>query len=138
MNKRILKLVDYGISEKRYKELCGFCEQYPEWQEKLRFGMDTLKSQAISDMPRSFYGPGDSTGNLAVKRAELQKKCDLIEKTAQEAALELSPYVIKNVCYETPFCYLQAYEEIPCSRTAFYDKRRYFFYLLDQKQNMCT
>ena len=35
MNKRKLKFDDLEISGKRYKELCGFCEQYPEWKSQL-------------------------------------------------------------------------------------------------------
>lgn len=29
-------LKKYGISQKRYKELKGFCEQYPEFLQELR------------------------------------------------------------------------------------------------------
>ena len=42
MNKRNLVLDKYGISGKRYKELCGFCEQYPEWLSELKAHSHTL------------------------------------------------------------------------------------------------
>ena len=51
MNKRQLNLEKYGISGKRYKELCGFCEQYPEWVNELKFNRDTVRSVEITDMP---------------------------------------------------------------------------------------
>ena len=87
MNKRQLNLEKYGISGKRYKELCGFCEQYPEWKNQLKFSND-------------------------------------------------SQYIIKSVCYEVPVTYLIACEGMPIGKSAFYEMRRYFFYLLDKNKAM--
>lgn len=130
MNKRQINLEKYGISGKRYKELCGFCEQYPEWVRELRYTRDTVRGHKITDMPVS-HGNTDVTGNLAVKRTELEAKCNLIEKTAVQAGKELSQYLIKSVCYEIPVNYLISYEEMPISKSAFYEMRRYFFCLLN-------
>ena len=47
MNKRQLNLEKYGISGKRYKELCGFCEQYPEWKNQLKYNNDTLLERSL-------------------------------------------------------------------------------------------
>lgn len=135
MNKRDLKLKEYGISGKRYKELCGFCEQYPEWIDELHYITDALKSVQISDTPMG-TGKSDSTANLAIRRAELQKKCELIEQTAIETDAELYQYIIKSVCFEKPFWYLRDIMRIPCSERSFYDRRRYFYYLLDKNKEM--
>lgn len=132
MRKRNLKLKQYGISAKRYKELCGFCEQYPEWKEELK-EMTNIKSQTISGLPSGKRGTANVTEDLAIKRQQLLEKCELIEQTAIEADAELYQYIIKNVCYELPYKYLN-YIEIPCSRETFYDKRRYFFYLLSKNK----
>ena len=132
MNKRNLVLDNYGISSKRYKELCGFCEQYPEWKATLENKNDTLKSKVITDMPITFGGKSDQTCDLAIKRIELQKKCELIENTAKEASNDLWTYIIDSVCYEYPLSYLQTIKEMPCSRASFYDARRYFYFLLDK------
>ena len=123
MNKRNLVLDDYGISSKRYKELCGFCEQYPEWKAILENKNDTLKSKVITDMPITFGGKSDQTCDLAIKRIELQKKCELIENTAKEASNDLWTYIIDSVCYEYPLSYLKTIKEMPCSRASFYDAR---------------
>lgn len=133
MNKRNLNLEKYGISGKRYKELCGFCEQYPEWINELKNKNDTVKSVEITDMP-IYHSNSDSTGNLAIRRVELQKKRELIEQTAIQASADLSQYIIKSVCYEVPVTYLISCEEMPISKSAFYELRRYFFYLLDQNK----
>ena len=135
MNKRNLNLERYGISGKRYKELCGFCEQYPEWKNQLKYNKDTVKSLEITDMPIT-HNNSDATGNLAIKRTELEKKCQLIEETAEQAGEDLSQYIIKSVCYEGPVTYLIACEGMPLGKSAFYEMRRHFFYLLDQNKKM--
>lgn len=134
MNKRELKLEKYGISSKRYKELCGFCEQYPEWVDELNYKNDTVGSKEITGMPIPPHNTSDQTGNLAIRRVELQKKCELIEQTAIQANSDLYQYIIKSVCYEHPFWYLQDIMGMPCSQRAFYDARRYFFYLLNKNK----
>lgn len=134
MNKRKLVLDEYGISGKRYKELCGFCEQYPEWKSELRYNTHTVKAKVITDMPLAPHNNSDATGDLAIKRMELERKCRIVEETAMQADMSLADYLIKSVCYEVPYTYLSTVEEMPCSRSAFYDARRYFFYLLDRNK----
>jgi hypothetical protein len=134
MDKRKLKLDKYGISGKRFKELSGFCEQYPEWKKQLNHMTDAVKSPVIDGIGAFSGNTSDSTGNLAIKRLELGKKCDLIENTARQANEDLAKYIIQSVCYELPLRYLLCVEDMPCSRAAFYDTRRYFFYLLDQNK----
>ena len=135
MNKRQLNLEKYGISGKRYKELCGFCEQYPEWKNQLKFSNDTVKSIEITDMPIT-HNNVDATGNLAIKRVGLEEKGRLIEEIAELAGEDLSQYIIKSVCYEVPVTYLIACEGMPIGKSAFYEMRRYFFYLLDKNKAM--
>ncbi len=99
MNKRELKLEKYGITSKRYKELCGFCEQYPDWKIFLSNNKDTLRSKQIDGMPFVNMGNvSDQTARLAIKRVEIEKKVELIENTAKEASPDLWEYIIKSVC----------------------------------------
>lgn len=135
MNKRELKLEKYGITSKRYKELCGFCEQYPDWKLFLETNKDTVKCNPISPAPSSRNGTNsDQTANMAIKRLSIQEKVDLIEKTAKEAAPDLWEYIIKSVCYEQPFWYIRDIMKAPISHNSFYARRKYFFYLLDQRK----
>lgn len=133
MDKRKTTLEDYGISKKRLKELSGFCEQYPEWKQELAMKDSTLRSPQLTGMPASRKNT-DATGDLAVRRAELEAKCRLIEETAREANAELCEYIIQAVCFEISIPYLMAHEEMPCSQASFYDLRKYFFCLLNQKK----
>lgn len=135
MKKRTLTLQKYGISAKRYKELCGFCEQYPEWKEELSELKPEAKTQIIDGIPYSqTNNVNDETCDLAIKRAAISKKIKMIEDTAKEASQEMWEYIIKSACYEQPFWYLRDIAKIPMSEASFLDRRRYFFYLLSKKR----
>lgn len=135
MKKRALTLQKYGISSKRYKELCGFCEQYPEWKKELLELEPSVKSQRIDGMPYSQTNNiSDETADLAIKRTALLNKIELVEETAKEASQEMWEYIIKSACYEQPFWYLRDVAKIPMSHATFSDRRRYFFYLLSKKR----
>lgn len=134
MNKRNLKLEKYGISGKRYKELCGFCEQYPEWKREI-VEQNFLSPITLSDMPRNpNVGVSNPTESLAIRMEYILHNCDMIETVAKEADPEFWELLIKSICYEVPLSYLKAYDNMPMEKTAFYERRRYFFYLLDKKK----
>lgn len=134
MNKRNLNLDKYGISGHRYKELCGFCEQYPDWKKELE-GKQVLKSQVLDDMPKS-KNNYDSTCENAVRRVDTEMKCTIVEEACKEASGDLWQYMIDNVCYGVPVRYLIMKNGLPLSTNSFYDLRRYFFYILDKKKKM--
>lgn len=135
MDKRKQTLDKYGISRKRYKELCGFCEQYPEWIEELKNLDNPLKAQKIDGMPHSNTGTtADETQAIAMKRMILSEKIDIIKKTAKQADAEFHDEIIRNVCYGQPHWYLCELSGMPISRESFYDRRRYFFFLLDKNR----
>ena len=138
MNKR--KLDNYQISNKRYRELCAFCEQYPEWKEKLQ---NEVYIQAVKydDDPRpSNHDNSDTTAKHALRMLKMKRNCELIEKTAQEATKKLQykdmwKYIIKSACYEVTYRYMKAYDNIPIERSSFFEYKRYFFYLLDKEKD---
>ena len=135
MNKRELKLDKYGISGKRVKELCGFCEQYPDWKKELS-DHAYISAVQYGDEPKpSNHENSDSTARHALKMLKFKRNCDLIEKVAKEADHENWEYLIKAFCYEVPINYLIYEENMHLSPSAFYERRRYFFYLLDMEKN---
>lgn len=135
MNKRDLRLDKFGISGKRYKELCGFCEQYPEWKKELH-NYAYLPGIGYSKTPTSpNRGTSDMTAKTAIRLSDYQEKCNLIERIAKQADNEIWEFIIKSVCYEVPITYLISYEGMHMSKSAFYERRRFFFYLLDQEKD---
>ena len=134
MNKKALKLDKYGISNKRYKELCGFCEQYPEWKDAIK-NASFIRGVEYSDMPHSpNTGTSNATQSMAIRLASAESKCRLIEEVAKAADPEYWLHIIKSVCYGTSIDYMREFDGLHMSNSVFYDRRRYFFYLLDQKR----
>jgi hypothetical protein len=134
MKKRDLRLDKYGISKKRYKELCGFCEQYPEWMKQIKSEV-FVSSVNLDGMPHNpNKGTSDQTGNAAIALIKKKENCALIEKVAKMASEEFWEYIIKSVCFEVPVTYLIVADGMPCSQSSFYEKRRFFFYLLDKEK----
>ena len=135
MNKRKARYKDYDITPKRKKELEGFCEQYPEWKDELIINRISPKGQKITGMPYSRTNEtSDETAMLAIRRAEIQEKIDLIENIAKEVDPDIWTYIIKSVCYFKPYPYLRNVMGIPCSPAALADRRRYFFCLLNLRK----
>ena len=135
MNKRDLKLDKYGINGKRFKELCGFCEQYPDWKKELS-NHAYISAVAYGDEPKpSNHENSDTTAKHALKMLKYKRNCELIEKVAKEADHEHWMFLIKHICYEVPVNYLISCENMGLSTSAFYERRRYFFYLLDAEKN---
>lgn len=135
MSKRELKLDGYGISRKRYKELCGFCEQYPDWKKELT-NHAYISAVQYGDEPKpSNHENSDTTAKHALKMLKYKKGVDLIEKVAKQADSEFWEFIIKSVCYEVPINYLITMEGMGLCKSAFYNRRRYFFYLLDIEKN---
>lgn len=137
MNKR--KLDKYEISSKRYKELCAFCEQYPEWKEKLKNEV-FIQGVKYDDSPKpSNHDNSDTTARHALRMLKMKRNCELIEKIAKEATKkandDLWKYIVKSACYEVTYRYMKAYDEIPIERSAFFEYKRYFFYLLDKEKD---
>lgn len=136
MNKRELNLEKYGISGKRYKELSGFCEQYPEWMSNLKRLKNPGESISFSGVRvQETQGKGRKEENED-RKEELESKCHIVENVARQASQDLQQYLIQSVCYEEPFWYLRDIMGIPCCQRTFYDYRRYFFYLLDREKKI--
>ena len=128
---RALNSKKYGISRHRFAEIYQFCMQYREWKDELRRKTDTLGGNNFSGMPKA-GGISDPTAELAVKRAELRRKCELVEKTAEDADPQLSRYILKAVTTEgISYNYLKMVMNIPCGKNMYYDRRRKFYRLMD-------
>ena len=132
MRKRDLRLEKYGISKNRYDELQAFARQYPEWREELEHKQDTVGSPNIDGMPKGTK-LSDATGSLATRRTMLSRKCSVVEEALEEAGGDLMMYLFYGVCQGDSFENMKMTLGIPCERDTYYDIRRYFFYILDEK-----
>ena len=135
MNKRELRLDKYGISKKRFKELCGFCEQYPEWKMRISNGL-SVSGVSYSPTPRSITNAiHQPTEEMAIKLERYMANCDLIESIAKKTDEVNWRHLINGICGGRSVTWLIAVDNMPLSKTAFYERRKYFFYLLDKEKN---
>ena len=134
-NVRPINHSKYGISKNRFRELYYWCLQYDEWRDELKYKTDTVKSIEITDMPVTHCG-SDATQQLAIRRAQLEKNCELIEQTAIEADPDIYQYLLKAVTNEdVTYRYMRMIMGIPCGKKMYYDRRRKVYWLLDQRKN---
>lgn len=132
-NVRNTSLKKYDISSHRFLQLYHHCLQYNEWKEELETKQDTLYSVSLAGTS----GKGsytDATQELAVRRAMLSRKCEVVEETAKEADADLYKYLLKAVTNEgVTYNYLRMDMNIPCGQNMYYDRRKRFYWLLDKK-----
>lgn len=134
-NVRMLNKDKFKISNYRFRELYYFCLQYEEWQQELKIKRNPLKGLQYSGMPASGSGdPGKQTEKIGIECAELSHKCDIIEQAAQTADPELWKYILFAVTHENiTFNFLKTQKNIPCERDRYYNSRRKFYFVLDNK-----
>lgn len=124
----------YKISKHRFLELHHFCMQYQEWKDELKYLTDTVKGIDYSEEIKG-AGTGNATEQLAIRRSELQRKCELIEQTAIEADPEICQYILEGVTVDyASYKYLKEIKGIPCGKDMYYHRRRKFYWLLSRKK----
>lgn len=123
---RNLNLLDYDISENKYKELKYFCLQYQEKKEKLEelCEISSIKYDNIAKTKNCT----SIVENISNKKLSLENDISIIEKAAFMADEDLYEYLIKNITCGVKYQYL----DIPISRAAFYRKKKEFFKILSQ------
>ncbi len=131
-----MKVSEYRTPKKltmeRFRELVYFCLQYDDWRKEYD-RLDPLRSAEISDMPKG-TSRGDQLELLAIKRAELREKIELVETTAKEVGGSLAPYLLTAVTHNYPYDTMRLKYRIPCGASYFYKIRRDFFDLMDIKK----
>ena len=132
-NIRSLNKDKYNISNYRFRELYYFCLQYEEWKEQLKIKRNPLQGMQYTGMPTS-GNPGNPTEKTAIECAELSHKCAMIEQAAKAADPELWEYIIFAATHENiTFNFLKNQKGFPYERDRYYNSRRKFYYILDNK-----
>lgn len=128
MRQRNLQLDDYGISCWRYKQLYAMCRQYPE-KRKILSSCRELDAMVNDGLPHG-NSKADPTARKADIALQLQHDIALIEDTARAVDRVNWLPLLQNVTEGVPFEHLQVY----CGRRQFYEMRRKFFLLLDNRE----
>ena len=132
----IRKTSNYYISKHRYYELKHFCLQYNEWKEQIRSTEEAIHGarSGFDGSALENIGFSDSTGNQAVRLAQLKEYCELVEKTVLSSEPSLARYLFMAVTRDISFPTLKTKYEIPCGKDMYYNRYRKFFWLLSQRR----
>ena len=123
---------EFYLPKEEFLTVLHFALQYPNWVQELRTEPDTSKAITYDGEKVQTSGDYDAAAETAMRRYTLEKKKKLVENTAREAAPEIYDYLLLGVTYGWTFWQLQA-KGMPCGNTAYYEKRRRFYYRLAQK-----
>lgn len=121
----------YKIDAKDLQYAIAFSQKYPKWLDQYNALKDAVKGINYDSMPGGKGIISDSTFSNAERRTALREKMLKVERCAYEAGGEISEYLFKSVIYDLPFEEVKA-QGMPCERTFFYEKRRKYYYLLNQ------
>ena len=123
---------EFYLPKEEFLTVLHFALQYPNWVQELRTEPDTSKAITYDGEKVQTSGGYDAAAETAMRRYTLEKKKKLVEETAREVAPEICDYLLLGVAYGWTFWQLQA-KGMPCGNTAYYEKRRRFYYRLAQK-----
>lgn len=123
----------YYLPKYKYKTVVNFCLQYHELKDELK-AIDGWHSGSNDGMPHG-TGTSDPVANDAIRRAEIQKKIDIIEESVRECVTGImQEYVLKSITTEyVGYQYLDSMFNIPCGKNQFSDLRRKVYYTISKK-----
>ena len=122
----------YYLPKETFLMVIHYCKQYPTWESELEALNGTNMGIAYDKVRVQTSNSYDSTAEIAVRRAEISRKKEVIDKTAQEVAGDLWHWLILGVCHDHPYYYLQ-HAGIPCGKDLYYKLRRIFYYEMAKK-----
>lgn len=124
----------YGISKHKFLEVKYHCLQYPEWRKELANLTDAIKGMQYGQEGKGSPSQASATERLAIKRAELQEKCERIEQTAIEADADIYQWLLEGVTTDcATYIYLRDVKGLPCGNQKYYRARRKFYWLMSKK-----
>lgn len=141
MGRRVSK---WKISKHAFYAALHYAYQFNEWENEYRELEASEGARAIcySDAPKSIGSIKSQVEEIAVKKADLLRKMDLVREAAHEADPEIYRWLLEAVTnegvYYTTLLHggsrlTERIGRIPCGRGYFYEKRRKFYYLLSSR-----
>lgn len=120
----------YWISKHRYYELKHFCLQYNSWVKAYKL-LDGTPKQTDQI---GHQGTNDSkpTEQCAIKRTYYADRISMVRLAAKDAAPDFSGQLLKAVTEGLSYDHIRAQTGLSCSKDAWYEFYRKFFWLLDK------
>lgn len=109
-----------------------YCKQYPIWEAELEAMTDTSRAITYDQERVQTSHNSDPTADLALRRAEISRKKEMVDQTAQAVAGNMWHWLILGACHDHPYYYLQQ-SGIPCGKDMYYNLRRKFLFEMAKK-----
>lgn len=122
----------YYLPKETFLTVIHYCKQYPLWIAELALHTDALGGIDYNKERVQASGDGDSTSNIAIKRAAVSKKKDLVDSVAREVAGNYDKWIILGTCYDLPY-YQLVHRGIPFGKDLYYKLRRAFYFELAKR-----
>ena len=122
----------YYLPKETFLTVVHYCKQYPLWDEELSAMTDTSKAITYDQDRVQVSQDSDPTSELAIRRAGISKKKDMVDDTAKRVAGRIWKWLLLGVCYDYPYYYL-AEHGIPCGKDLYYKLRRRFYYEISKQ-----
>lgn len=117
----------YWIERQRYYELKHFCLQYHYWKKRLK---DANLYPSLNGEVKS-YDISDPVTRAVLMRESYIKNIQMLEQAAAMTDEIVGPYILVGVTGGLSYEVMSAKDTLPCSKDAYYDLYRKFFWLLD-------
>lgn len=124
----------YALGKNEFLHAKYYALRYNKWKDEYKALEDSSKAIRYDKDRIQTSGDFDPVEYAGMRRAELAKKMEMIEKTAEETDPELSDWILQGVTQDfATFKYLSTVKRIPCGKDKYYNARRKYYYLLSQK-----
>lgn len=123
----------YYLPKEKFLEVVHFCRQYPEWKAELDALPDAARAIAYDRDRVQTSGESDPVSDLALRRIELEKKKDIIDRAVAKVAPEIAKYLIRGICYGETERQLE-WKKMKCGKDYYYLKRREAYWEIAQRR----
>lgn len=117
----------YWVERQRYYELKHFCLQYHHWKQQLK-DINLYPSLGREVKSNDIFDP---VTRAVVMRMGYRNNIELIENAASMTDNAVGPYILTGVTGGLSYEVMSAKITMPCSKDAYYELYRKFFWILD-------
>lgn len=122
----------WWVPEEDFRTAVHWARRYPSWIDELSVLPDSSKAIVYDKEKVQSSNSYDPTSDLAMRRAELTRKKDLLEDVVRLVAPEIYEYLLLGVTRGLAVHELIS-RGMPCSKDYYTDRRQRFYYILSRR-----
>lgn len=123
---------EFYIPKQDYLTAIHWCLRYPLWKAELELEPDSGKAIEYDKDHVQTSNDFDPVSTLAIRRAELSRKVELLESTIRTVDNSIYSYLLMGVGYGFTEAQLRD-RGMPCGHNYYYKKRQQILYEIAKK-----